>query len=172
WLLLSLLAVSDRKLHDRAIVIDAHSDCTQRITYDGIDFSREQPDMHVDLPKMKAGGLDAQFFSIFVGPWPSKPDTFYPEPPRALANVPRNMTDAMLKAVARNGGAVCVNYGAGFLDEDFFKAEQAIWARTRALGLGPKELFRTVRDEAARLPPVPLSKLIDHIDHMARVAGV
>ena len=32
WLLLSLLAVSDRKLHDRAIVIDAHSDCTQRIT--------------------------------------------------------------------------------------------------------------------------------------------
>src|SRR5439155_1585997 len=91
---------------------------------------------------------------------------------RALANVPRNMTDAMLKAVARNGGAVCVNYGPGFLDEDFFKAEQAIWARTRALGLGPKELFRTVRDEAARLPPVPLSKLIDHIEHMARVAGV
>src|SRR5438093_931556 len=69
---------------------------------------------------------------------------------RALANVPRNMTDAMLKAVARNGGAVCVNYGAGFLDEDFFKAEQAIWARTRALGLGPEELLRTGGHEAAR----------------------
>jgi membrane dipeptidase len=91
---------------------------------------------------------------------------------RALANVPRNVTDAMLRAVARNGGAVCVNYGPGFLDEDFFKAEQAIWARARALGLGPKELWRTVREEAAHLPPVPLSKLIDHIDHMARVAGV
>src|SRR5207249_12126267 len=49
---------------------------------------------------------------------------------------------------------------------------QASWARPRAPGLGPKELFRTVRDEAARVPPVPLSKLIDHIDHMARVAGV
>src|SRR3989449_8918812 len=79
WLFLSLLAVSDRKLHDRAIVVDAHSDCTQRITYDGIDFARQQPDMHVDLPKMKAGGLDAQFFSIFVGPWQAKPDGFYAE---------------------------------------------------------------------------------------------
>src|SRR5437879_13656484 len=74
---------------------------------------------------------------------------------RALANVARNMTDAMLKAVARNGGAVCVNYGAGFLDEDLFQAEQAIWARTRPLGLGPKELFRTVSAEATRLPTVP-----------------
>jgi hypothetical protein len=25
--------------------------------------------MQVDLPKMRAGGLDAEFFSIFVGPW-------------------------------------------------------------------------------------------------------
>src|SRR5207244_3804869 len=38
---------------------------------------------------------------------------------RALANVPRNMTDAMLKAVARNGGAVCVNFGSGCLGSDF-----------------------------------------------------
>jgi len=42
-------------------VIDTHSDCTQRIAYDGIDFARAQPDMHVDLPKMRAGGLDAEF---------------------------------------------------------------------------------------------------------------
>src|SRR2546426_3420738 len=81
WFILSLLAssVSDRKLHDRAIVIDAHSDCTQRIAYDGIDFARAQPDMHVDLPKMRAGGLDAQFFSIFVGPWQAKPEGYYAE---------------------------------------------------------------------------------------------
>src|SRR5436305_27120 len=42
----------------------------------------------------------------------------------------------------------------------------------RARGRGPKELWRPVREEVAHLPPVPLAKLIDHIDHMARVAGV
>src|SRR5436190_17466357 len=35
--------------------------------------------MQVDLPKMRAGGLDAQFFSIFVGPWQSRPDGYYAE---------------------------------------------------------------------------------------------
>ena len=89
---------------------------------------------------------------------------------RELANVPRNMTDAMLKAVARNGGAVCVNYGPGFLERSFFDAEQAIWARARALP--PKERWQMVREETARLPPVPLSRLVDHIDHVAHVAGI
>src|SRR5207253_52361 len=58
---------------------------------------------------------------------------------RELANVPRNMTDAMLKAVARNGGAVCVNFGSSFLDRDFAAGEQAAWARARTLGLPPQE---------------------------------
>ena len=43
---------------------------------------------------------------------------------RALTNVPRNMTDAMLKAVAQNGGAACVNFGASFLDEAFTSASR------------------------------------------------
>ena len=72
-------AVSALELHRRAIVIDTHSDCTQRVAYDGIDFARAQPDMHVDLPKMRAGGLDAEFFSIFVGPWRTKPEGYYAE---------------------------------------------------------------------------------------------
>src|SRR5437867_6023450 len=72
-------AVSDLELHRRAIVIDTHSDCTQRIAYDGIDFAQAQPDMQVDLPKMRAGGLDAQFFSIFVGPWRTGPEGYYAE---------------------------------------------------------------------------------------------
>src|SRR6185295_2677759 len=91
---------------------------------------------------------------------------------RALANVPRNMTDAMLKAVARNGGAVCINYGSEFLDEGFSRAQQAVWARVRTLGLDPRQTWRTVRDEVARLPPVSLSRLIDHIEHVAQVAGI
>ena len=78
----------------------------------------------------------------------------------------------MLKAVAQNGGAVCVNFGSSFLDRDFAAGEQAAWARARTLGLPPKELWRTVRDEVSRLPPVPLSRLVDHVDHVAKVAGI
>src|SRR2546421_12510725 len=70
-------AVSDLELHRRAIVIDTHSDCTQRIAYDGIDLATAQPDMHVDLPKMRAGGLDGQFFSIFVCAWRTAAEGYY-----------------------------------------------------------------------------------------------
>ena len=44
---------------------------------------------------------------------------------RALTNAPRNMTDEMLKAVAKNGGVVQVNFFNGFIDENFRKAVDA-----------------------------------------------
>src|SRR6516225_9450153 len=44
---------------------------------------------------------------------------------RALTNAPRNMTDEMLKAVAKNGGVVQVNFFSGFVDENFRKASDA-----------------------------------------------
>src|SRR5437763_1365257 len=91
---------------------------------------------------------------------------------RELANVPRNMSDPMLRAVARNGGAVCVNFGPAFLDQDSYAREQGVFARVRGLGLPPKESWRTVREEVARLPGVPLARLVDHIDHIAKVAGI
>src|SRR5207253_5538554 len=91
---------------------------------------------------------------------------------RALANVPRNMTDAMLKAVARQGGAVCVNFGDEFLDERSWRAQQAIWARVGRQKLPLQERWRAVKREVARLPPVPLARLIDHIAHIVDVAGI
>ena len=44
---------------------------------------------------------------------------------RALTNAPRNMTDDMLRAVAKNGGVVQVNFFSGFVDEDYRKAMEA-----------------------------------------------
>ena len=44
---------------------------------------------------------------------------------RALVNHPRNMTDDMLRAVAKNGGVVQVNFFSGFIDEDYRKAMEA-----------------------------------------------
>lgn len=86
---------------------------------------------------------------------------------RSIANHPRNLTDAQLKAVAKNGGAACVNFSRGFLDDAFRKAAIPVANQTRDL----KTSDRRKAFEAAHLPDVPVSKLIDHIEHMVQVAG-
>ena len=89
---------------------------------------------------------------------------------RALTNIPRNLTDAMLKAVAQTGGAVCVNFGSAFLDADFHERENAIWSKPR-----PSDrlaAWRQIRADGAHLsPPVPVARLVDHLQHIAKVAG-
>jgi membrane dipeptidase len=70
---------------------------------------------------------------------------------RALADHPRNLTDAQLLAVKRNGGVVNVNFFSRFIDPNFLRAFLA--------GERP-------------LPATPFAVLVDHFDHVARVAGV
>src|SRR5690349_20778052 len=56
-----------RQLHDRAIVVDTHDDTTQRLLFDKtFDISKRNKDGHIDIPRMRDGGLDALFFSIWV----------------------------------------------------------------------------------------------------------
>jgi membrane dipeptidase len=57
-----------RSLHARAILIDMHADTVQRMIDEGADINARLADGHLDAPRMKAGGLDAQFFSIWVEP--------------------------------------------------------------------------------------------------------
>src|SRR5262249_30096098 len=62
-------AVSARvqALHDRAIVVDTHDDTPQRLLFDKtFDISKRNKDGHIDIPRMRDGGLDALFFSIWV----------------------------------------------------------------------------------------------------------
>ena len=97
---------------------------------------------------------------------------------RALADHPRNMTDDMLKALAKNGGVVMVNFYDGFLDS----RKAALAMRTRARQDELNRQFpndpRRVKDEMTRwlaansLGKTPLSVLIDHFDHIAKVAGI
>ncbi len=104
---------------------------------------------------------------------------------RALVDAPRNMTDDMLKAVAKNGGVVQVNFFNGFIDENFRKAEEAqrpdqeaarqkYMAQMKSEGkeVSYIELDRIEREFIAKIPRPPLKSLIDHIDHIAKVAGV
>src|SRR2546425_2725046 len=104
---------------------------------------------------------------------------------RALTNHPRNMTDDMLRAMTKNGGVVMVNFYSGFLDENYRKAAEAQKkdadaavadniAKHRAAGQPVNYLDsdRIEREWTAKIPRPPFKSLIDHIDHIAKVAGV
>jgi membrane dipeptidase len=55
-------------IHQRAIAIDMHADTAQRLLDENVDLQQELSDGHFDAVRAKAGGLDAQFFSIWVEP--------------------------------------------------------------------------------------------------------
>jgi membrane dipeptidase len=67
----SAQSVSDqaKKLHTTSIVIDTHDDTTQRLLDPKFDLSVRHNDGNIDIPRMREGGLDAIFFSIWI---PSK----------------------------------------------------------------------------------------------------
>jgi membrane dipeptidase len=104
---------------------------------------------------------------------------------RALVDAPRNMTDDMLRAVAKNGGVVDVNFFSGFDDEDYWKAVQA-QSKDKAAAVqkyvdqmkaeGKPVTYtdedRIGREWTAKIPRPPFQDLIDHIDHIAKVTGV
>src|SRR5438034_3490176 len=56
------------EIHRRAIAIDLHADTTQRMLDEQVDLSKRLTDGHFDSVRAKEGGLDAQFFSIWVEP--------------------------------------------------------------------------------------------------------
>jgi membrane dipeptidase len=314
-------AVSPRakQLHERAIVIDSHDDTTQRLLFDKtFDISVRHKDGNIDVPRMREGGLDALFFSIWVpsdvtGPpavkraldlidcvreaarlhpndlalattaaevrkaaaehkiaalmgmegghmidddlrllrlyaalgvrymtlthfgnnnWADsstdKPQhngltafgkdvvremnrlgmmvdishvadkTFWDviettkapviashSSARSIANHPRNMTDDMMRGLAKNGGVIMINYHAGFLSEEFRVASekksgnvvQAMAAMSKKCG--GNEACTTLESERidheamakGELPAVSWEKIVEHIDHAVKVAG-
>jgi membrane dipeptidase len=104
---------------------------------------------------------------------------------RALVDAPRNMTDDMLRAVAKNGGVVQVNFYSGFVDQNFRNANEAQDKDERAAvqnyldslkaqgkPVNYIEKDRIEREWTAKIPRPPFKSLIDHIDHIAKIAGV
>ena len=304
------------ELHKRFIVIDTHSDTTQRLLDEKIDWGKRLPDGHMDLPRMKDARLGAEFFSIWVEPkykpeylmralrlidavyaaverHPSEIEmaytaadirrlkksgkiaallgleggdpinddlavlnmlhklgirymtltwaynnnwadsstdtsrhnglspfgrqviermnhlgmmvdishvsdkTFYDvlavtKAPviashsscKAITDVPRNMTDEMIRALAKNGGVMQINFHEGFLDpawrdawnkvkDEANRAEEKLNEQYKN---DPGELARVARrmqaDFLTRLPRVPLTRIADHIDHVKKLVGV
>lgn len=62
-------SISDqaRRVHEQAIVLDTHADTPQRLLYDkSFDIGARDTCGHIDIPRMREGGLDAIFFSIWM----------------------------------------------------------------------------------------------------------
>ena len=103
---------------------------------------------------------------------------------RALADRPRNMTDDMIRALARKGGVIQINFYSVYLDDTFgaalkklgpqIDAEVAAARRTRKKAGKPfsNEDEVLIRERyAPQLPIVTLERIADHIDHAVQVAG-
>jgi len=104
---------------------------------------------------------------------------------RTLTNHPRNMTDDMLREIGRRGGVVMVNYYSAFVDENWRQAYEA-QAKERTAAIDAvaqqykdadpvtryRETDKVAKQWAAKIPRPPFEAIINHIDHVARVAGV
>ncbi len=64
----SPIATDALSTHRRAIIVDMHADTTQRLVDENVDLEKRLSDGHLDAVRAKEGGLDAQFFSIWVDP--------------------------------------------------------------------------------------------------------
>jgi membrane dipeptidase len=102
---------------------------------------------------------------------------------KALCDIPRNMKDETMRAIGKQGGVVCVNFHAGYLDKRaydvYWKNRESRVRETREAltlhGSSPKrwELVRAIHKRYFDLmPPVDVKRLLAHIDHIAKVAGV
>jgi membrane dipeptidase len=315
-------AATPRQIHLKAIAIDMHADTAQRLVDENVDISKRLNDGHLDAVRMKEGGLDAQFFSIWVEPalyggggasameradrqiaavralaerhpetwilatsaadirraaaegklaalmgleggyaidervenveryyqmgvrymspawsvstswagssgdeigqnrglndfgkqviremnrlgmvvdvshvsdktfWDiietsSKPVVATHSNCRAIADVRRNLTDDMIKAIARTGGVVCVLFYSEFLEPGWSAKKKQVDAEIAGLvqkaseqqqgNAGLKKIARDrIRTEeyARRLPQVSISRVVDHIDHIVRLVGI
>jgi membrane dipeptidase len=55
-----------RRLHFSSIVLDTHDDTTQRFSSSDFDLGKRNPTGSIDIPRMREGGMNAIFFSIWI----------------------------------------------------------------------------------------------------------
>ena len=105
---------------------------------------------------------------------------------RALCDHPRNMTDQMIKDLAAKGGVIQINYHVGFLSQDFRNAEKGSPEMDKSIAAevqkrcGDKEGCQLIEGDKitreyvaqGKLPRVEWTKIIEHIDHAVKIAGI
>jgi membrane dipeptidase len=105
---------------------------------------------------------------------------------RAICDAARNMTDQMIKDLAAKGSVIQINYHVGFLSQEFRDAEKTNPELNKVIiaevmkrcgeneGCQLIEGDRITREyvEQGKLPRVEFARIIEHIDHAVKVAGI
>ncbi len=97
---------------------------------------------------------------------------------RALADLPRNMTDQMIKDLAAAGGVIQINFYPPFLDKDYadkfwplcdkFEEAEALYKQDPQQY---KEVYQKAKDEMFAIPRPSYKRIVDHIDHVVKLVG-
>lgn len=103
---------------------------------------------------------------------------------RVLSNIPRNMTDEMIVAMARKGGVIQINFGCEFLNQHSADASKAMgpqryqrMAQLTGQTAGDAQKRRAeldaIREEIRKkIPPATIQDVVAHIDHVVKIAGI
>ncbi len=105
---------------------------------------------------------------------------------RALCNAARNMTDDMIRDLAKHGGVVQINYHVGFLSQQFRDFEAAHPEVEKEIneeikkrcgtneacgGVAGDQIVRDMMNQG-KLPKVEWTAIVDHLDHAVKVGGI
>jgi membrane dipeptidase len=102
---------------------------------------------------------------------------------RALSNIPRNMTDDMIVAMAKKGGVIQINFGCEFVSQrsadssawSNAKIRAAIEAQVNAEIADPAKrreaLARRIQQQESQVVRANLDDVVAHIDHVVKIAG-
>lgn len=102
---------------------------------------------------------------------------------RALASHPRNMADDMIRALARNGGVIQINFYPVFLDDRFASvlSSSDITDRGERIenehisdpsDVEKRQAWHGILEELKALPRPSYRQIVDHIDHVVSLTGI
>lgn len=101
---------------------------------------------------------------------------------RALCNHPRNLSDQMIKDLAKGGGVIQINFYPAFLDESF--GTKQFWdladefdvkqqeSRRDLNNIEKREAYHNIEKQLINYPAPSFKLIVDHIDHVVDLVGV
>jgi membrane dipeptidase len=101
---------------------------------------------------------------------------------RAISSNTRNMTDEMIRALAKNGGTMQINFDCGYLSQRYDDASKSVMAELKPKLDAIRKLTDPAAKEAAfdevraamaaRVPPPTLQDVVAQIDHAVKIGGI